>query len=132
MKRLLPYAILLTSVAAGVAIFNAHPTPTTFAIAAAIIIGGHIASVLARSRIEGAPWDERLEQISQKAKAQAFDTLLTLTGAYLILSLILKWTGHTPPHERLDPGQLLGLYVALALVLYALSYALNARRSGGL
>ena len=132
MKRLAPYAILLTSIAVGVAVFNAHPTPTTFAIAAALIVGGHIAPVLTRARIEGAPRDERLEQVSQKAKAQGFDTLLTLTGAYLILSLMLKWTGRTPPHQSLEPGQLLGLYVALALVLYALSYALNARRTGGL
>ena len=130
--RLQPLIVLLSFLALALVIAYLGRSPELLAISMAIVVVGHIAASLARMRIEGTLGDERLEYISLNAKAQAYDSLLVTIGAYWVLSKIISGTGGTPLHQWLEPDDLIGLVALLALIFFALSYLINARRAGGL
>ena len=130
--RLLPLITMLFFFALALVIAYLGESLKLLALSMAIVITGYLAASLARIKIEGTLWDERLEHISRNAKAQAYDSLLVTIGAYWIFSMILSEIGKTPPHQRLESNELIGLIALLAIVFFAIFYLVNARRVGGL
>lgn len=118
-----PLAIAL--VTSALIVLTLPDTLTALVVATPILIAGYIASALVKVAREGVLADERDVYIARTAKATAYEATLVTAGILALIQTALPKLGMKPP-EALGS---MGILVLLAIVYYALAYALYTRKN---